>query len=140
MRALTHWTSSLRAAIRRQPGHESLMNALRRAAFTNTGPTPPLAADDDFDEHAIPAAEPRDLLLVHCGVDPTRPLTAQGDAFWWGSSGFARLNGPYGRFQRVIRGFDPGHGGVTVGRHTVTLDGGCGFGGPCQAARQRPGQ
>lgn len=26
----------------------------------------------------------RGLLFVHASIDPSRPLTAQGDAFWWG--------------------------------------------------------
>jgi hypothetical protein len=33
----------------------------------------------------------------------------------------------------VVRGFDPGHGGVALGAHTMTIDGGCGQGGPLVA-------
>lgn len=73
------------------------------------------------------------LLLVNSGIDPRRPLTGQGDAFWWGSAGFARLEQPYGGFNRLVRGYDPGwtpeSPGVDVGPVTVTLDGGCGRGG-----------
>ncbi|MFM2045351.1 MAG: hypothetical protein RLY86_3927 [Pseudomonadota bacterium] len=108
---LTRWTNQLRAAQRAIPGHDALYTALRRAAYTGTGD---------------PASG---LLFVNAGLDPSRPLGAQGDSFWWGWQGFPRIVEPVGEFLRVVRGFDPGHGGVQVTTHAVTLDGGAGFGG-----------
>jgi len=110
--ALTRWTSSLREAMQRQPGHFQLIGALRRAAYT-----------DD-----------RRLLLVNTGLDPTRPLEAQSDSFWWNSAAFNRISEPYSSFQRVIRGYDPAHPGIAFGPQTATVDAGCGFGGPLLAA------
>ena len=110
--AITRWTNSLRTAMQARPGHYQLMAALRRAAYT-----------DDLQ-----------LLFVHAGVDPERPLDAQGDSLWWGHPGFAELAHPYGGFLRVVRGFDRAHGGATVKSFVTTLDGGCGFGGKALAA------
>jgi serine/threonine protein phosphatase 1 len=110
--SLTKWTSALRAAMQSRPGHYLLMSALKRAAYTdNNG-----------------------LLLVHAGIDPDRPLSAQSDSLWWGAAGFARLDRPYGGFGKVVRGYDRAHPGVEIGPFTLTLDAGCGFGGPLLAA------
>lgn len=109
---LTKWTSALRQNMRLYDGHTTLMSVLKHAAYT----------DDDG------------LLFVHAGIDPTRPLSAQLDAFWWGSSGFELLDGPYGSFRMVVRGSDRRRGGVRVGAFTATLDSGCGLGGPLTAA------
>ncbi len=110
--SLTRWTNALRAAQRAAPGHDALFSALKRAAFTN--PAADVAAG---------------LLFVASGVDVSRPLGAQGDSFWWGGAAFGRIEAPYGDFVRVIRGFDPAHGGQSIQPHAVTLDGGAGFGG-----------
>lgn len=104
---LTRWTNRLRETMRLAPGHNSLFTALKRAAFT----------DDNG------------VLLVSAGIDGARPLAAQGDSFWWGSSGFASLAHPYEGFRRIVRGYDPAQNGVDVGELTATLDGGCGRGG-----------
>ncbi len=109
---LNNWTRALREAQRAHPGHDTLMAHLKRAA----------------------ACENSSLLFVNCGVDPQRPLAAQSDAFWWASGSFDSINGTYEGFARVIRGFDPEHGGFTQTSFTVTLDGGCGFGGKLIAA------
>jgi len=109
---LTRWTTMLREATRARPGHYDLLNALKRAALTHGG----------------------ELLFVHAGLDPERPLEAQTDALWWGAGGFARLAEPYGGFRVVVRGFDPARQGMRLGRPTATLDGGCGFGGVLAAA------
>ena len=95
-----------------RPGHFELLGALRRAAYT----------------------EDESLLFVNAGLDPTRPLEAQFDSFWWGGGGFHRISEPYGRYRRVVRGFDSGHPGFHETEHTLTIDGGCGFGGPLLAA------
>ncbi|MDY0882193.1 hypothetical protein ACFPL7_21630 [Dongia soli] len=110
--AITRWTNSLRSAMQARPGHYQLMSTVRRAAYT----------------HDL------SLLFVHAGLDPERPLDAQGDSLWWGSAGFPSLNHPYGEFLKVVRGFDRQHGGPGEGPFTVTLDGGCGFGGKAIAA------
>lgn len=106
---LTRWTAGLRSAMHAAPGHTQLMTALRRAAFTDT------------------------LLFVSAGVDPSRPLDAQGDAFWWGGGRFLDAP-PFAGFRRVIRGYDPRHAGLVEAPHAVSLDAGCGFGGPLLAA------
>jgi serine/threonine protein phosphatase 1 len=108
---LARWTAELRAAMQARPGHDQLMNVLRRAAFTDDG----------------------NLLFVHAGIDTNRPLAAQGDALWWGGTGFETLTEPYGGFRMVVRGFDRANKGLRVTRMTASLDGGCGFGGKLRA-------
>ena len=110
--ALTKWTSRLRQSMRNHDGHTALMNALKHAAFT----------------------ENNNLLFVHAGIDPARPLSAQSDSFWWGGAGFSAMGEPYEGYRRVIRGYDRRHGGVAENAHTVTLDGGAGFGGEIACA------
>jgi serine/threonine protein phosphatase 1 len=109
--SLSRWTGRIRAAIAAQPGHRDLLSALRRAAHDVEGR----------------------LLFVHAGLDPARPLASQGDRFWWGAPGFGAWPEPYEGFRRVIRGYDPGHGGIAHFAHAITADGGCGFGGPLTA-------
>ena len=114
--AITRWTNGLRAGVQAKPGHANLMSGIRRAAYT-----------DDLG-----------LLFVHAGLDPERPLSEQGDSLWWGSPGFATLNHPYGEFLKVVRGFDRQHGGPAVAAFTMTLDGGCGYGGKALAGLLDP--
>jgi hypothetical protein len=121
--ALTRWTNQLRAAQRAAPGHDALATALRRAAYT----APALPPPGELPFHTGP------VLFVHSGIDPSRPLAAQGDSFWWGGAGFARLAEPYAGYAKLVRGFDPARGGLQVTPHTVTLDSGCGFGGRLSA-------
>jgi serine/threonine protein phosphatase 1 len=109
--SITRWTNQMRNAMQASPGHYALMSALRRAAYTADGT----------------------LLFVSAGIDPERPLPAQADALWWGSSAFVRMEQPYGGFRRVVRGYDRGHGGLKIDRFTATVDGGAGFGGPLLA-------
>lgn len=127
--ALTRWTNALRAAMRDRPGHENLASALRRAAYTSL---------PGRNEGGEGGREPTGLLLVHAGLDPARPLAAQGDAFWWGAPGFQRISGPYETFARVVRGYDPARGGIAVTDHAATLDAGCGFGGRLACACLAP--
>ena len=110
--ALGRWTGQLRAAVRAIPGHRDYMSALRRAAYTDDGA----------------------LVLVNAGIDPTRPLDAQEDTFWWADQAFERIDEPYFGCRLVVRGFDPEHRGVGVTAHTASLDGGAGFGGGLIAA------
>ncbi len=110
-RAITRWTSALRAGLSAIAGHNQFLSALRRAAVTDDGA----------------------LLFVHAGVDPSRPLDAQGDAFWWGGNRLLELAEPYAGFRRIIRGFDRKHGGLIEAAHVTSLDAGCGFGGALMA-------
>ena len=107
---IARWTLELRQRMRQEPGHDSLMTDLKRAAFVANGTG--------------------SALFVSAGLDPSRPLAAQGDRFWWAGSAITRLDRPYETFQRVIRGYDPSQGGLNVGAHLITLDAGCGFNGP----------
>lgn len=108
---LARWSGELRAAMQSHPGHYRLMSALRRAAFTKDG----------------------SLLFVNAGIEAARPLDTQGDSLWWGD-GFDRITQPYSNFKLVVRGFDRKQRGVRFTAHTASLDGGCGSGGPLQAA------
>ena len=109
--ALTEWTSRLRKKMRAADGHNALLSALRRAAFT----------------------EDNALLLVNAGIDVSRPLSEQYDSFWWGATPFDSIGEPFCGFGRVVRGFDSRHRGIHLGRFTASIDGGCGFGGPLLA-------
>ena len=110
--AITRWTNEVRAAVNGAPGHANLLTALRRAAYTNGN----------------------ELLFVHAGIDPSRQLTAQHDSFWWGGAGFLDLAEPFGGFVKVVRGFDKHHGGLQQAPFALSMDRGCGFGGPLAAA------
>ncbi len=115
--AMGRWTAGLRQGMGERPGHRALMSSLRRAAYT-----------DD-----------KGLLLVHAGLDPARSLAEQSDALWWGHPAWAAITAPYEGFRRVVRGYDRtararsrsegGIEGVVAAPHTLTVDGGCGFGG-----------
>lgn len=105
--SLTRWTQGLRAAMHGAPGHDAWFATLRRAAFTDDG----------------------QLLLVHAGLDPAKPLAAQGDQLWWGGAGFERIVQPYEGFRVVIRGYDHAHGDPVQAAFTTSIDAGCGFGG-----------
>jgi serine/threonine protein phosphatase 1 len=109
---IARWTNALRAGVAAHPGHQSLLSILKRAAYTDDGA----------------------LLFVHAGVDASRPLAAQGDALWWGTSNFGHWQAPYEGFRLVVRGYDHAHGGMTRGPFTLTIDDRCGFGGNLVAA------
>jgi serine/threonine protein phosphatase 1 len=114
--AITRWTSALRMRMNAAPGHTQLFAELRRAALT---------AEDG-------------LLFVHAGVDPARPLEAQGDAFWWGGGRLLELAEPYAGFRRIVRGYDPRHQGLVETPYVLSVDAGCGFGGPLLAVCLAP--
>lgn len=113
---MTRWTSELRAAMRAKAGHFPFFSAFRRAALT----------------------EEETLLFVNAGLDPSRPLDGQFDSFWWGGGSFGQITEPYGSFRKVVRGFDPSHPGLAETDYTLTVDGGCGFGGPLLAVCLEP--
>ena len=123
VRTITRFNNALREALRFAPGHEALFSGLRRAAYTGE----PEAA---LDVSGGATDGTGGVLLVSGGLDAGRAFEAQGDAFWWGAESFTRINRRYGGFARVVRGYDPTHGGLTIADYTTTLDAGCGFGGP----------
>lgn len=108
---LTKWTGALRENIRQYAGHEKFGTVLKRAAVTydNTGKDA--------------------LLFVHSGLDAQQSLDKQGDSFWWNSQEFDKIDNQYNDFSYVIRGFDPAQNGVRINGVTMSLDGGCGYGG-----------
>ena len=111
-RTITRWTGALRSAMNAIPGHINLFSALRHAAFT----------------------EDRGLLFVHAAIDPSRPLAAQGDAFWWGRDDILNLTTPFEEFGKVVRGIDRQRRGLVEREFAVSLDGGAGRGGRLLAA------
>src|SRR5207237_3080297 len=103
-RSITRWTGALRHAMNAAPGHTALFSALRHAAFT---------ADQG-------------MLFVPAAIDPSRPLAAQGDAFWWGHADILNLKNSFAGFRRVIRGIDREQRGFAASAFSVSLDGGKG--------------
>jgi hypothetical protein len=110
--AITRWTNQLRSLQRNAPGHEKLMFTMRRAAFTN------------------PGAEQKRILFVPASFDPARSLDDQGESLWWTAAPFRVTGRAQGSYNRIIRGFDSVNGGADLDDLAVTLDGGCGRGGP----------
>ena len=108
---LTRWTNALRSSMQQTPGHWDFIGALRRAVYTE---------DEDGE---------KGLLFVNSGLDPSRPLEAQTDSFWWDSNRFTRISEPYGDFKKIVRGYDLMHAGLVEKDLTISIDGGCGFGG-----------
>ncbi len=109
---LTRWSNAIKARMRDFPDHEKFFTQLRRAAFTDHRHT-----------------NDNNLLFVHAGFNPHLPLESQGDSFWWSSRHFNEIEERYAPFRAVIRGHDPERRGIHVGRATISIDGGCGFGG-----------
>ncbi len=110
--AITKWTGLLREAVRAHPGHEELLTALRRAAYTEGG----------------------ELLFVSAGVDPGLPLSDQADTFWWGNSAFSDMTEPFAGFHLVVRGYDRHRRGADIRPPIASIDSGAGFGGRLSAA------
>jgi len=113
---ITRWTTRLRYAMNAAPGHTTLLGRLRHAAMTDNG----------------------QVLFVHAGVAADEPLTAQGDAFWWGDRDLIELTEPFAGFRRVVRGFDRQQRGVVEREFAVSLDAGAGRGGSLLAAAIAP--
>jgi serine/threonine protein phosphatase 1 len=132
---LTRWTNALRESIRSAPGHNALYAALRRAAFTERAGTERTDTDGGAEGGAQVGGG---ALFVSAGIDPSRPLAAQGDAFWWSSGSFAAITAPFDGFHRLVRGYDPAGGGLQLEGMAVTLDSGCGRGGRLAAGLFEP--
>ena len=111
--SLNEWTRALRESVRAHPGHDAFFAGLKRAAVANG---------------------PGGILFVNCGIDTERPLAAQSDAFWWAGRSFRDIAEPYEGYCRVVRGYDPDHGGFAETAYAATVDGGCGYGGTLTAA------
>lgn len=116
--AVTRWTQSLRAGLNAAPGHREFLSSLKHAAYTADGA----------------------LVFVHAGLDPARPLDAQGDSLWWNTAGFEGMTAAFFGTERAVRGLDPEHRGVIETEFTLSLDGGCGFDGTLHAAAITPGE
>ena len=116
--AVTRWTQSLRAGLSTTPGHREFLSSLKHAAYTADGA----------------------LVFVHAGLDPERPLDAQGDSLWWNTVGFEGMTAPFFGTERVVRGLDHEHKGIVESEYTLSLDGGSGFGGALCAAAITPGK
>jgi serine/threonine protein phosphatase 1 len=101
---ITRWTGALRNAMNATPGHTALFSALRHAAFT----------------------EEEGVLFVHAAIDPSRPLAAQGDAFWWGRDDILELSESFEGFRRVVRGIDREQRSFIERNFAVSLNGGTG--------------
>ncbi|MDD3029073.1 MAG: hypothetical protein PHS57_02155 [Alphaproteobacteria bacterium] len=110
--AITRWTNQLRSLQRQELGHEKLMFTMRRAAFASSG------------------IDPKRVLFVPANFDPARSLEDQGDALWWSAAPFCVKGRALTVYNRVVRGFDSVNGGADLDSPAVTLDGGCGRGGP----------
>lgn len=68
--AIARWTTGVREQQALRPGHADLLNSLQRAALSANGA----------------------VLMSAAGIDATRPLDGQADAFWWNGQGDAALN------------------------------------------------
>jgi len=101
---IARWTAQLRTAQNAHPGHDKFFSSLRRAAFTEK-------------------EGGNNILFVHAGVDPSLPLTEQGDNFFWAYRKFSDMPGPYAPFRAVVRGADPEFKGLVVGPGSVSLGG-----------------
>ncbi|MFY9288591.1 MAG: hypothetical protein WAO98_08840 [Alphaproteobacteria bacterium] len=110
--AITRWTNQLRALQRSAPGHEALICGMRRAALANA------------------STDQNKVLFVPAGFDPSRTLEDQGDALWWTPATYQVSGRAQNVYSRIVRGFDSVNSGVSLQDEAVTLDGGCGRGGP----------
>lgn len=116
-RSIARWTVGLREAQMARPGHAELLNSLTRAALSADGTT----------------------LLSAAGVDATRPIDKQADAFWWNGQSDRALDAALAQggdagwkgLTRLVRGAGSGEAAddgrvLTVTRGTpalVALDG-----------------
>jgi serine/threonine protein phosphatase 1 len=83
--AIARWTVGLREAQTARPGHAELLNSLTRAALSANGA----------------------MLLSAAGVDATRPIDEQADAFWWNGQSDSALDAA------LAHGADAGWTGLT---------------------------
>lgn len=108
--AITRWTNQLRVLQRQSLGHEPLVCSLRRAAVTS-------------------AKTGGRTVFVPAGFNGQKTLDEQGDSLWFDGGHFSAPK-QGSDIARIVRGFDPLRGGVNTDGLAVTIDGGCGKGGP----------
>ena len=105
--AIARWTTGLREQQALRDGHADLLNALQRAALSANGT----------------------VLLSAAGVDATRPLSDQADAFWWSSRSDAALdaalacgaNDDWRGLARLVRGTGPAVGAASDEARILTV-------------------
>lgn len=113
--AITRWTNQLRSLQRMASGHEALICSMRRAAFTQP-------------------IDQKKLLFVPANFDSSRLLDDQSDALWWSAAPFHLAGRAANSYNRIVRGFNSLNEGACLDQVEVTLDGGCGRGGPLVCA------
>ena len=105
--AIARWTARLREQQARRPGHAALLNTLHRAAISADGA----------------------VLLSAAGIDATRSLDDQADAFWWNGQGDAALDaalarsvdGGWQHLARLVRGTSPATGEASDHGRVLTV-------------------
>jgi hypothetical protein len=117
---ITRWTNQMRALQRATPGHEALMCIMRRAALAQSAP------------------DQKRTLFVPAGFDCSRSLEDQGEALWWTSAPYWLSGRAQNAYVRIVRGFDSVNGGAVLDEAAVTMDGGCGRGGPLMCGNFSP--
>lgn len=117
MVALTRWTGRLKSVVQASPGHQAWFNQIRRYAHTGLD----------------------GVLFVNTGIEPSRGLHDQRDAFWWNAFGFGAVGDTgFEHFRKLVRGYDPAGTGAAETDRTLCVDSGCGRGGPLSAACLAP--
>ena len=112
--AITRWTNQLRQAQRMTAGLEAMMCGMRRAATLK------------LPEQSVLSQ----LLFVPASYDFSRSLEDQGEHLWWSDRPYDPAAYLGDANFKVVRGFDAARGGIQTDGLALTLDGGCGAGGP----------
>jgi serine/threonine protein phosphatase 1 len=105
--AIARWTIGLRDLQMSRAGHADLLNSLMRAAISADGA----------------------MLLSAAGVDATRPMDDQADAFWWNGQSDAALDAALARgaeagwqaVTRLVRGAGAATGEADDDRRVLTV-------------------
>jgi serine/threonine protein phosphatase 1 len=105
--AIARWTAGLREQQALRAGHAELLNSLQRAAFSAGGA----------------------VLFSAAGVDATRSVSDQADAFWWSAQGDVALDAALARdadngwrdLARLVRGAGPAVGALSDAGRVVTV-------------------
>ena len=117
--AISRWTGELRNLQNDSHGHNDILNALKHAVVTDDGK----------------------ILFASWGIDPSIPLSAQGDAFWWGSSFIINPERQYEKFNLLVRGeSNPKNYGVHASQYHLHINSGGGRGGPLLSVIIEDGQ
>ena len=103
---LIRWINHLRQNMHAKTGHSQFYQSLRAAASITCN-----------------SGHQANILFVHSGIDPSRALNAQEDAFWWAARDFANVPARFCGYDRIVRGYDPTGGETYVSDHLVSLSG-----------------